>query len=151
MGLAYREGEIGSLRAEHKMTPDQMRRMTGVDRLPEVLDRPAMKASVDRSYPAELRSEGVPGTALIDVEVDATGTVESVQAVSRVAGITAVMTLQAQDGTERRVTPSDHPAFQRAAVAAFRKVRFSPAVRDGQPVPYTLRMTVMFDPPAPSA
>jgi|GEM_PF-2953596 len=133
--------------AEHRMTPEQIRQMTGVDRLPQVLDKPAFKASVARHYPAELRAERVSGSALIDVLVDEEGNASSVTAVDRPAEMRAVLVLEEKDGTQRRITPEDHPAFQAAASAALREVRFSPAVRDGQPVPYTLRMTVTFEPP----
>lgn len=134
--------------AEHKMTPEQVRQMTGVDRLPEVLDKVAFKASISRHYPAELRTEQASGSALVDVLVDADGTVSSATAVDRPAGMRAVMILEDRDGTQRRVTPNDHPAFQAAAVSALREVNFSPAVRDGKAVPFTLRMTVTFEPPA---
>jgi outer membrane biosynthesis protein TonB len=129
------------------MTPEQFRQLTGVDRMPEVLDRSDLRARIESHYPAELRTEAVSGSALIDVEVDAAGQVASVAAIERPAGIHATMVLLEKDGTERRITPNDHPAFQAAAVAALRGVRFSPALRDGQPVPFTLRMTITFDPP----
>lgn len=137
-----------SVVTEHKMTPEQMRALTGVDRLPEVLDKAAFKATIERNYPADLRLEAVSGSALIDVLIDTRGQVESVTAVDRPAGVRAVLILEEKDGTQRQVTPHDRPAFQVAAIRALREVRFSPAVRDGHPVPYTLRMTVTFDPPA---
>jgi outer membrane biosynthesis protein TonB len=133
---------------EHRMTPEQVRQLTGVDRLPEVTDKAAFKAGIERHYPAELRLEGVSGSALIDVLVDAEGRVASATPIDRPAGMHAVMILEQKDGTQLRITPNDQPAFQAAAASALREVRFSPAVRDGQPVPFTLRMTVTFDPPA---
>lgn len=134
--------------AEHPMTPEQIRQTTGVDRLPEVVDKAALRASIERNYPAQLRAEQASGSALVDVLVDADGTVASATAIHRPFGNRAVMILEETDGTQRRITPNDHPAFQAAAVSALREVRFSPAVRDGQAVPFTLRMTVTFDPPA---
>lgn len=122
--------------------------MTGVDRLPEVIDKAAFRASIDRHYPAELRARQASGSALVDVLVNADGTVATVTAIDRPAGMRAVMILEERDGTQRRITPNDDPAFQASAVSALREVRFSPALRDGQAVPFTMRMTVTFDPPA---
>lgn len=134
--------------AEHRMTPGQVRQMTGVDRLPQVLDRAALQAGIERAYPAELRAAGASGSALVDVLVDESGRVASVTPIARPAGIRAVLILEEEDGSQRRITPEEHPAFQAAAVSALRDIGFSPAMRDGQPVPYTMRMTVTFDPPA---
>lgn len=136
--------------SEHKMTADQMRQLTGVDRLPEVVDKAELRASIDRSYPEALRSEAVSGSALVDVLVDPRGSVESVTAISRPAGIRSALILEDKDGTQRKVTLNDHPAFQAAAQNAMKAVRFRPAIRDGLAVPYTLRMTIAFDPPSRS-
>lgn len=133
--------------AEHRMTPEQMRQITGVDRLPQVPDKAAFQASIERAYPAEMRAEGASGSALVDVLVDEAGRVASVTPINRPAGMRAVMILEEEDGSQRRITPKDHPAFQAAAVSALRDATFSPAMRDGQAVPYTMRMTVTFDPP----
>lgn len=133
--------------SEHRMTPEQVRQMTGVDRLPQVLDQPAFNAKIEQAYPAELRAQGVAGSALVDVLVDEAGRVTSVTPIHRPANMRAVLILEEEDGSQRRVTPKDHPAFQAAAVSALRDVGFSPAIRDGQPVPFTMRMTVTFDPP----
>ena len=133
--------------AEHRMTPEQMRQITGVDQLPQVLDKAAFQASIERAYPGAMRAEGASGSALVDVLVDEAGRVASVTPINRPAGMRAVLILEEEDGSQRRVTSKDHPAFQAAAVSALRDVQFSPAMRDGQPVPYTMRMTVTFDPP----
>jgi hypothetical protein len=84
----------------------------------------------------------------VDVLVDEAGRVASVKPINRPAGMRAVLILEEEDGSQRRITPEDHPAFQAAAATALRGIGFSPAMRDGQPVPYTMRMTVTFDPPA---
>jgi hypothetical protein len=128
------------------MTPDL--EVTEVDRLPQVVDRAALRASIDRHYPADLRAKQVSGSALVDVRVDAEGTVASATAIDRPAGMRAVLILEETDGSQRRVTPNDHPAFQAAAEAALMEVRFSPAMRDGRAVPFTMRMTISFGPPA---
>ncbi|HYR09915.1 MAG TPA: energy transducer TonB [Longimicrobium sp.] len=130
------------------MTPEQVRQMTGVDRVPEVLDQSAFKTKIDRAYPAELRAQRVAGSALVDVLVDEAGRVASATPITRPAGMGATLILEEEDGSQRRIAPMDHPAFQSAAVSALRDVEFSPAMRNGRPVPFTLRMTVTFDPPA---
>lgn len=137
-----------SVVSEHRMTADQVRQMTGVDRLPEVVDKAALRASINKSYPEALRSEAVSGSALVDVAIDPQGSVESVTAIPRPGGIRSTMILENKDGTQRKVSLNDHPAFQAAAESAIKGVQFTPAMRDGQAVPYTLRMTVTFDPPA---
>lgn len=121
--------------------------MTGVDRLPVPADRAAFMASLAAHYPAAHRAAGVTGSALVDVAVDAEGKVAAVEVIPRPQGMNAILVLRGKDGTERQVTPQDDPAFGAAAQAALRGVRFTPAMRDGKPVPYTLRMTVTFDPP----
>ena len=133
---------------EEGMTPALLRQMTGVDRLPQPVDPAALQAALKRHYPPEVSADGVSGSVLLDVRVDEAGGVASVTAIDRPAGVHATMVLQERDGTERRVEPNDHPAFRPAAQAALRQVRFTPAMRDGRPVPFTLRMTVIFDPPA---
>ena len=137
-----------SIVSEHRMTPEQVRQVTGVDRLPEVVDPAALRASISQSYPEALRSEAVSGSALVDVTIDPRGGVESVTAISRPGGIRSTMILENKDGTRRKVSLNDHPAFQAAAESAIRGIRFTPATRDGQAVPYTLRRTVTFEPPA---
>jgi hypothetical protein len=137
----------GSLHGARRMTPEQIRRTTGVDHLPQVVEKPAFVTSLQRHYPADLRAQRASGSALVDVLVDESGQVASVTAIDRPRGMRSVLILEEKDGTQRRVTPDDHPAFQAAAASALREVRFSPAIRDGLAVPYTMRMTVTFDPP----
>jgi hypothetical protein len=134
--------------AEHRMTPQQVRQMTGVDRLPQVLDQSAFNARIEQAYPPELRAQRVAGSALVDVLVDEAGRAASVTPIHRPANMRAALILEEADGSQRRITPEDHPAFQAAAVSVLRDVGFSPAIRDGQPVPFTMRMTVTFGPPA---
>jgi outer membrane biosynthesis protein TonB len=136
------------LLAEHRMTPDQLRQMTGVDRLPVPADRGAFIASIAKHYPAAMRAAGVGGSALVDATIDAEGNVSAVEVVQRPMSPRTTMILRDAAGTERRFTPQDDPRFEAAARAALREVRFTPAVRDGQPVAYTMRMTISFDPPA---
>jgi hypothetical protein len=127
------------------MNPEQMRQISGVDRPPLVRNPAAFKARIQQAYPTDQRA---PGSALVDVRVDEAGHVASVTPIDRPAGARAELILEQRDGSQRPVALYDHPSFQAAAVRALRDVEFSPAVRDGLPVPFTLRMTVLFDPPA---
>jgi hypothetical protein len=54
------------------MTPEELRRMTGVDRLPMFAD--AMRESMARHYPPALHYAGIGGSVLADVHIDAAGT-----------------------------------------------------------------------------
>jgi hypothetical protein len=54
------------------------------------------------------------------------------------------MVLQQADSSELTVHPGDDPAFGPAAEGALMETRFTPAMRDGQPVPFTMRMTISF-------
>lgn len=113
------------------MTADELRRTTGVDRLPMFADTDALRGAMRRHHPPALREAGTGGSVLADVGIDARGIVESVTIVPRPAGVRASMVLQAADGTGRILHPADDPAFGPAAEAALREVRFIPALRDG--------------------
>jgi len=134
-----------------KMTPEQLRRTAGVDRLPMPADRAAMQASMRRHWPADPQAVGA--SATVDVSVDATGRVTAVTPAP--AGADGAprprMILEEPDGTRRvrevRRAASAFPAAQ----AVLRDVRFTPALRDGQPVAHTFRMTISFTPDAPGA
>jgi outer membrane biosynthesis protein TonB len=130
------------------MTAEELRRMMGVDRLPVFADAEALRRSMARHHPPDLRAAGIGGSVLADVHIDAEGGVASVTVVPRPAGIRAAMVLQRADGSERVLHPTDDPAFGPAAEAALMDTRFTPAMRDGQPVPFTMRMTISFDQPS---
>lgn len=124
---------------------------TGLSHLPEPVDQAAFAARLRQHYPAQLRAQGVSGSALVDVHVDAQGRVSAVDVVSRPAGPehpTHRAVLQERGGT-RALELSDRPEFGGAAQAALRQTLFQPALKDGKAVPYKLRMTVQFDPQAP--
>lgn len=128
------------------MTPERLRELAGVDRLPMFVDPGELDRSMKRHHPADLRAAG--GSVLADVEVDAEGRVRSVTIVPRPSTAHMTMVLQEADGTTRTVQPGDDPAFGPAARAALMETRFTPALLDGHPVPFTVRMTLTFDPPA---
>lgn len=130
------------------MTPDELRRTAGVDRLPTFTDTDALRDAMSHHHPPALREAGIGGSVLADVAIDARGKVESVAIVRRPSEVRVAMVLQAADGTERILPPDDDPAFGPAAEAALREMSFVPALRDGQPVPFTMRMTIRFSPPS---
>ncbi len=130
--------------------PAALRAHTGLDHLPEPVNAAEFAAGLRRHYPARFRAQGVAGTTLVDVHVDARGRVGDVDVIPRPGGpphqkLTAVL----QDANGSRVAKlNDQPEFGAAAQAALRETRFHPAIRDGKPVAYKLRMTVQFDPEA---
>lgn len=130
------------------MNPEQLRQMIGVDRLPMFENPDALREAMRRHYPAALQKAGIGGSALVEVHVAADGTVEGVDVVPRPTEVQAAMVLLKADGTTRPVEVNDDPVFGPVARAALMEMRFTPAMRDGQPVPFTLRMTISFDPRA---
>ncbi len=140
--------------AEHPAS-EMVQAEIGVTQLPRPRNDAAFTASLRRHYPAELRAERRTGAVLLDVTIDPRGIVRAVEVVPAAGG--------GPDGThrailldrdpvtgrtvERPLQPRYDPAFGPAAQAALREVRFSPALRGGQPVTHTLRMTVEFAPP----
>jgi outer membrane biosynthesis protein TonB len=137
--------------AGRRPIPPALRAHTGLSHLPEPADRAEFAARLTSHYPAQFRAKRVSGTTLVDVHVDAQGRVGEVEVVPRPMAphqnLTAV--LQDEDGS-RVVKLNDRPEFGAAAQAALRETPFLPALKDGKPVAYKLRMTVQFDPPAVS-
>jgi outer membrane biosynthesis protein TonB len=127
----------------------------GVTQLPRPRDHAAFTESLRRHYPAEFRAEWRTGAVLLDVTIDPQGSVRGVEVVPTAAGepdgTHRAVLLDRDPATgrtvERPLQPKYDAAFGPAARAALREVRFTPALRDGQPVTHTLRMTVEFAPP----
>jgi protein TonB len=86
------------------------------------LEKPQRRELREPAYPATLRAQGIEGDVLVTVSIDAQG---SVQQASVLRG-------------------SGHAEFDAAALSAARAERFTPATRDGTPVPYTLSYTYHF-------
>jgi outer membrane biosynthesis protein TonB len=133
---------------------EQMRAATGLSHLPVPADNGAFDASLRRHYPPALLEKKVAGLVLVDLSIDEKGFVRNVDVVDRPARTpNAGMVLVDKDPrtgvtVEREVVPSYNSAFGPAARAALREVRFEPALKDGQAVPFKMRMTVAFEPPA---
>lgn len=145
-------GSLDSRRPES----DQVQKLAGVSHLPRPENGEALAASMRRHYPS--RFIGVrPRTAvLVDIDIDASGIVKNVRVVDRSgmdgADHMRAVVQQKVPGTnqivEREISSTYDPAFGPAAESALREVRFQPALRDAQRVPFTLRMTVEFTDPA---
>jgi len=136
--------------AIHQITPAALRQIAGIDVLPRLLNAPELAESMKRHYPADLRGRGTTGSVLVDVSIDEHG---------KVTGVIPqpAPTLQAHGLKGPRpdlahlpmeaATPASTAQFGAAARAALTAARFSPAMLDGKPVAFTLRMTVRFSDP----
>ena len=85
-------------------------------RAPELADR------LEVEYPAVSRRRGIEGVVLLEVSVDREG---------KVGDVSVVRALDRE--------------LDRAAVAAARRARFSPALKDGAPVAAKVRLPVRFE------
>lgn len=61
-------------------------------------------------------------------------------------GMPTRMVLRERDGRERMHEVRRDPGVFPAAEAVLRDVQFKPAMRDGEPVAHTFRMTISFPP-----
>lgn len=114
---------------------------TGLDRLP----RPAEVTAFDgvlRRHLRDLPPTDGDKTVLVDVDVDARGLVTDVRGVRRPDATGTRAVLVDDDGSSHELVVADDPAYLPAVQAALRETRFHPAIRDGRPVAFTLRMTV---------
>lgn len=135
--------------------PAHLRALTGMSHMPVPADRDAFRASVLRHYPQDLLRDGVSGDVLLDVSLDEHGAVRDVAPASppraMPGDVHRAVLIDHGPGTnsttERELVTSYDPRFTDAAIAAVRETRFLPALRAGQPVPYTVRMTLRFSPP----
>ena len=84
---------------------------------------PRLGYRVRPEYPEILRAEAIKAEVQLRLTVDTDGSVARAE-----------------------VLDSPHPAFDEPALAAARQFRFEPATRDGQPVPFAVETTVVFDP-----
>ncbi len=136
--------------AKGRAASAEVRAKTGMSHLPEPQSEDALRASLRRHYPQHL--QGRTGAVLLDVEVDARGTVLDVDVVTPPAAAAHPMHRAViSDGASnvRRAMKFRYdPAFGAAAQAALRETRFTSAVRarDDRAVPFRWRMTVVFDP-----
>ncbi len=81
---------------------------------------PAQPIRID--YPVQARRRGVEGVVEVEIAVDEAGSVT----------------------TLRVVVSSGHPVLDEAALRGLSGVRFTPAFRNGRPIPHTFRQPVRF-------
>lgn len=87
----------------------------------ELEKRPEATSQVSPAYPAELRKARVEGVVTLVFVLDETGRVE-----------------------DPRVENSSRPEFEKPALDAIRRWRFSPGMKDGQPVRTYIRIPMRF-------
>lgn len=127
---------------------------TGLSRLPIPAERGALTAALRRHYPREFIGKRPQTAVLVDISVDERGRVRDVAVVDRPPGAPAMLRAVLTDydprtgkDVAREFTTVYDAAFGPAARKAISEVRFLPAIREGKPVPFTLRMTVQFTSP----
>ena len=105
--------------------PKTVRPLNQVAQLPEakvVLVRPQRVKRIKPVYPPRYRAQGLEGDVVVSLQIGADGRIVSL----------------------RVVRPAKHPAFNESARAAARRERFSPATRDGVPIPFRISFTYRF-------
>ncbi len=86
------------------------------------LVKPKRKGTVEPQYPSLLKAQGIEGDTTVLVRISETGEILDVKVVKG----------------------SGQKAFDDAALVAAKKERFEPALRNGAPIPYTLKYTYRF-------
>jgi hypothetical protein len=139
---------------DRRIASAQLQELTGLSHLPSPAVDGAIGASLRRHYPRDLLAQRISGSVLVDIRLDERGIVQDVDAVPRAslpnpADEARMVVRERVNGqiVEREVTLKYDSRFDPAAEAALRDVRFLPAQKNGQAVPFTLRMTVEFSPP----
>jgi outer membrane biosynthesis protein TonB len=131
---------------------EQARAASGLSHLPRPESSDAFGRSLAKHYPRELVGVRPSTSVLVDVSLDASGRVQDVAVVDPPAVTTSSAALieGGSNGDVVRAMPATvyDPAFGPAAVAALKEVRFHPARRKGQAVPFTVRMSVEFTSPS---
>ncbi len=89
--------------------------MDELDQKPRAVYQPAP------AYPPELQKKGVEGTVYVIFIIDRNGRV-----------------------TNAKVQKSTHQGFERPALTAVKKWKFDPGKRGGEPVPFRMRIPIMF-------
>lgn len=138
----------GPTKREYPLTPAMLRELADVDVLPRLINPAELTESIRLNYPVELRKQGVRGVALVDVSVGDDGSVQQVSIATPPENVRSRLVLggRVQDQTERSASSAHAAEFGTAAQSALQAARFSPAKRDGKDVPFTMRMTIAFNP-----
>jgi protein TonB len=129
--MALNPGVGGALQADFSLDfarmdalPDTLAEMR-IFELAEVDRTPQAMRTVPPQYPPRLQAERVAGTVIVEFVVDENGLVRQPKL--------------------RRGAPQ--PEFNRAALAALEQYRFSPGLKDGQPVRVRMMQEFEFKPP----
>ena len=137
--------------ADRRPASEQTQQVTGLSHLPRPASPAALTRSLARHYPRERASVRPRTLVLMDVQLDEQGRVLDATPVDRPATAPSTVSMVLLDEVPGSGTPVERAyeaaydqSFGPAARRALREVRFQPALRDGRPVPYTLRMTVEF-------
>ena len=157
LGAAACENEQSGVTLDQASRPGTsaaLREATGLSHMPVPADKGALDASLRRHYPREQLGRTHGASVVVDVDLDEHGLVRGVRAlpppVAAPGTTNQIVVLDKAPGSntpvQRAVNLTYDGAFGPAAEAALREVRFRPALRDGTPVSYTLRMTVEFAP-----
>lgn len=130
---------------------EQARAASGLSHLPRPESQEAFRRSLAKHYPNELAGVRPSTFVLLDVSLDANGRVQDVAVVDPPA-VTMSRVALVEGGSNGDVVHAApaavyDAAFGPAAVAALKDVRFHPARRNGQPVAFTMRMSVEFTSP----
>ena len=97
--------------------------LSACDRAPAVETEPVQLTPPPFAYPEELWDAGVEGRTVLAIHIDTAGQVD----------------------TARVDTASGYAAFDSAALAGTRELRFRPATRDGAPRPTWVLLPVEFE------
>ena len=124
-----------------RATTVAVQQQSGLDQLPRLAEPSAFDAALLRHL-RNVPSAKQGKTVLVDVDVDARGQVADVRGVERPAVTGSRAVLVEDDGSSHELVIADDASYLPPVNAALRETRFRPAVRDGRPVPFTLRMTV---------
>jgi TonB family protein len=89
---------------------------------PDIINREAVILLLEEEYPPELRTQGIGGTVMVWTFIDEGGGVEKVQ-LDRSSG---------------------HEALDEAALRVVEQVEFTPALKDGEPVPVWISFPITF-------
>lgn len=103
-------------------TPAAQREATRIPTRDVQFEKPKRMRRNEPAYPPTLKAQGIEGDVMLSVSIDASGQVTSVSIVQS----------------------SGQAAFDRAAQQAAKEERFSPALRDGRPVAFTLTYSYRF-------
>lgn len=132
---------------------EAVKKYSGLSHLPQPQSHQALQRSLARHYPKQFVGLRPSTAVLVDVALDENGIVQDIDVIDRPndPNLQVVLVDKAPGSNvevERTANTHYDTAFGPAAIAALKDVRFLPALRDGKPVPFTMRMTIEFTSPS---